>query len=558
MAQLTYLDFDLLVERWQDQYKARVINSPAGQAASVFRLPFSDTELSDILLRLGQSRHRVRHLSVPQDLSEAETSALEAAKAFGGRLYEAVFTEQMHGCLRASLDEAQRRGAGLRIRLRLTEAPELADWPWEYLYHSALNRFLSLSTQTPIVRYFDLPERIQPLAVQPPLKILVMISSPQDQPRLDVEREWEKLQEALRDLQRRKLVVLEKLEEATLPALQKLLRRTECHIFHFIGHGDFDQQRQDGVLIFEDAEEQGRPVSGQELGTLLHDHGPLRLAVLNACEGGWAARANPFAGAAPSLVQQGVPAVIAMQFPITDEAAIAFAQNFYGALADGYPVDAALSEARKAIFGQGNEVEWGTPVLFMRAAEGRIFDVASVGTEDGRLKGEDRRPKIEDREKEPAAALQQNVSGAGGQVIQAGRDVIITQPENKTEAKKSWIETTQAKLTLIATFLGIIVTIFALKNPLIKTAPSSRFQTKVVDQDSNIGISGVTVQLMEIDGRQADQTVKTSSDGSFVIKVAAEAGTKIRLSFEHPDYQFYDDYYETENPQIIYLTRRAK
>jgi hypothetical protein len=97
--------------------------------------------------------------------------------------------------------------------------------------------------------------------------------------------------------------------------------------------------------------------------------------VLNACEGARTSRTDPFAGAAQSLVQQGLAAVIAMQFEISDEAAITFSHEFYGALADGYPVDAALVEARKAIFAQENGLEWGTPVLYLRAPDGRVFDV---------------------------------------------------------------------------------------------------------------------------------------------------------------------------------------
>jgi hypothetical protein len=38
-------------------------------------------------------------------------------------------------------------------------------------------------------------------------------------------------------------------------------------------------------------------------------------------------------------------------------------------------VDAALTEARKSLFGQGRGLEWGTPVLYLRAPNGRIFDV---------------------------------------------------------------------------------------------------------------------------------------------------------------------------------------
>jgi formylglycine-generating enzyme required for sulfatase activity len=102
------------------------------------------------------------------------------------------------------------------------------------------------------------------------------------------------------------------------------------------------------------------------------------LALLNACEGARVGTSDPFAGVAQHLVLQGIPAIIAMQFEITDNAAMILAQEFYGALADGYPVEAALAEARKAIFVAGHEVEWGTPVLYSRASDGLLFKLASL------------------------------------------------------------------------------------------------------------------------------------------------------------------------------------
>ncbi|MCZ6626307.1 MAG: CHAT domain-containing protein [Deltaproteobacteria bacterium] len=364
MAGIVYLDFDLQIQRAGEGYRAQVLNSPAGQAAVTFSMPLSELEIENFLLRVGRARSGSRRIDSPE---------VKAAKACGERLFSAVFEGEVRGCLRSSLDEANRQGAGLRIRLRLTDVPELADLPWEYLYNPTLNRFLALSVETPFVRYLDLPEAIRPLAVKPPLRALVMISSPSDYPRLDVEREWAKLCDALGDLEQRGLLALERLDDATLVSLQRRLRREQYHIFHFIGHGGFDEHAQDGVLILEDERERGRPVSGQDLGMLLHDHRPMRLAILNACEGARASRSDPFAGTAQSLVQQGIPAVIAMQFQITDEAAITFAHEFYGAVADDYPVDAALAEARKAIFAQGNGLEWGTPVLYMRCPDGHIF-----------------------------------------------------------------------------------------------------------------------------------------------------------------------------------------
>lgn len=368
MAQIKYLDFDLFIEGSEVGYRARVLNSPAGRAAVDFTLPFAELELENFVLRVGRTRRGLRRL---------ESSEMEAAKAFGGRLFETVFDGEVEDCFRSSLDEASEHGAGLRIRILLTGVPELTDLPWEYLYNPALNRFLCLSVETPLVRYLDLRERIRPLDVKPPLRILVMISSPQDCAWLNVEREWTKLREATRDLERRGQVSVERLEMATLPTLVRQLRRGEYHVLHFIGHGTFDRQNQEGILLLEGEQGQGHRVTGQELGMLLCDHHSLRLAILNACEGARTSSSDPFAGTAQSLVQQGIPAVIAMQFEITDEAAITLAHEFYAAVADGYPVDAALAEARKVIFAEGNDVEWGIPVLYMRAPNGRIFDIAS-------------------------------------------------------------------------------------------------------------------------------------------------------------------------------------
>ncbi len=363
---MTYLDFDLLLERSEEKYKAQVVYSPAGTSSRLFQLPFSKMELENFLLKIGRPKRSTRRVDAPE---------LAAAKIFGASLFKAIFDDQLGECLRSSTDEAVRQGCGLRLKLRMTEVPELADIPWEFMYNPGLDRFLCLSTETPVVRYLDLPERVQPLEVKPPIKLLVMISSPSNYPPLDVEQEWAKLKQALIDLERHKIVELERLNEATLRALQQRLRQQQFHIFHYIGHGSFDEKAQDGVLILEDENRLGRPVSGKYLGTLMRDERSLRLALLNSCEGARTSNTDPFAGAAQSLVQQGIPAVIAMQFEVSDETAITLSREFYAALADGYPVDAALTEARKAIFAQGKEVEWGTPVLYMRSPDGRIFDI---------------------------------------------------------------------------------------------------------------------------------------------------------------------------------------
>ena len=367
---MNYQDFDLLIDRVGDNLRAQVINSPAGQATAEFRLPFSEDKLENFLLRLGGRTRRGTTRRV-------ETQEMTAAKAFGAALFSAVFNGDVKACFRSSFDEARRQNSGLRLRLRLAD-PSVVDLPWEYLYNPAVNRFLALSIHTPLVRYMDLPERIQPISVTPPIRVLVMISSPTDFPTLDVEAEWTRLNEALADLIGKNQIAIERLDDATLEALQRRLRRERYHIFHFIGHGEFDENSQEGVLILEGDKGRGHRVSSQSLGMMLHDHESLRVAILNACEGARTSRTDPFAGSAQSLVQQGIPAVIAMQFEIADDVASRFAHEFYGALADGYPIDASVTEARKSIFAARHEVEWGTPVLYMRSPDGRIFDVDNV------------------------------------------------------------------------------------------------------------------------------------------------------------------------------------
>jgi len=68
-----------------------------------------------------------------------------------------------------------------------------------------------------------------------------------------------------------------------------------------------------------------------------------------------------------------------MQFEICDYAAIVFAAEFYSSLPRGLPVDAAVAEARKAIYAMPNDMEWGTPVLYMRSPDGILFDLDAGG-----------------------------------------------------------------------------------------------------------------------------------------------------------------------------------
>lgn len=352
----TYHSFDIVFSGESGTYRTEVISSPHGQAVGEFVLP---------------------HFADEVEAWQSGTAAADQLQAIGGQLFDRLFDGQVGECLRSSLARIDSK-EGLRLNLRLHQTPELMLLPWELLYDTTHQRFLALSERTPINHYLALPLAQDELAIEPPLQILAVLSSPVDhQPQLDVEQEWQRLQAALVPLTRNGQVNLTRMDDATWTNLQGYLRQTTVHILHFVGHGMYDPATENGGLIFEDEDDFLQLVSARKLAHLLHNHPALRLAVLNACEGAATSAQTPFSGVAQSLVQQGLPAVIAMQRDISDVAAITLAQTFYAAIADGYPVDTSLTQARLAIYAT-DDAEWAVPALFMRSPDGALFDFAKT------------------------------------------------------------------------------------------------------------------------------------------------------------------------------------
>ena len=359
-----YVNLDLLVDRSGNDYKVRVTASPVGQATAITTI---SATVATIQAAIAQGW-------------EAASLDQPTSKVWGTALYETLFQGEIETCLRRSLDAADRAGHDLRIRLRLTDVPELATLPWELLYTPALNRHLALSSHSPLVRYMEIGEAPPSLRVDPPLLVLCILSDPVDlSPRLHVDNEWDSIRDALAPLVADGRVKLERLSAPTLDTLQDHLRRHNVHILHFIGHGWFNGADAQSGLVFENEQGQAVPITAEQFGLLLDDHASLRLVMLNACEGARSDERDAFQGTAQHLVRLGIPAVLAMQFVISVARAGILSREFYRALADGYSAEAAVTEARKALFDPAGTADWTTPVLFTRADDNRlVLPIASA------------------------------------------------------------------------------------------------------------------------------------------------------------------------------------
>jgi hypothetical protein len=386
MADSHYCDFDLQIAavrggRDKPGLRVQVTGSPAGSSkAAEIRWPFkAGREMlllkieNAILQRSGATR---RGPSTPQE---------KVLREFGTDMFNAVFrhTHEIATRFEASLNEVRANDQldGMRVKLTI-DSPELAGLPWEYIFDESpqddgLPSYVCLRSLSPVMRNFDRgPVKDRP-AVEGQLNVLGMISNPGgDWRTLDVDAERRALEKVFGGLKKKERVNFHWVKGSTPDDLIVELQKRDWHVFHFIGHGAVAEEegagpgaRRETCLVFSDA--QGRPklMSPEDVRYILQAGRALRLAVLNCCESG--RDESPGAG----LVRLGIPAVVAMQFPIPDEAAVQFSKMFYESLVNGQPVERALTDARVSMQLADYRVEWGIPVLFTRGGPNILLKV---------------------------------------------------------------------------------------------------------------------------------------------------------------------------------------
>ena len=347
--------------------------SPSGGVTTRVPVPFTQAELGSVLHDVETSLIR----SYSKVLTRRAMSPEKTALQFGGRLADVLMVGETRVLFEESRRLARQEGGRLRVLLE-TDGATVSQIPWEFAVDPRIkDDYLALRMS--FARHLRVASPVPPLAVRPPLRVLGVHAHPTDRPALDVAAEQESvaaLGSVSSDLVQVHVARRRPLERSVGRAERGRLAHPALHRARRVRRGHrlrlpraVRRQRCRPARRCRPDRCRRRPDRD------------LRLVVLNACESATSG-AGAFSSTAAKLMREGIPAVVAMQYEITDPAALAFAAGFYETLARGRPVDQAVTKGREIVRITQNSLEWATPVLFLASDEAHLFEVKAGQTED--------------------------------------------------------------------------------------------------------------------------------------------------------------------------------
>lgn len=297
--------------------------------------------------------------------------------AYGAALSAMVFSAPLREAWAKIQGHAEAKGTGIHLRVLIDDLTgALHALRWELLRDPLTNTPLARQESGSLARLILSASLHDPdLPPKPDLRALIAVAGPADAAhwdlaQVDVAGEAQRAMEALGAIPADLLAHghASSSGRATLAAIRNALR-TPAHIFCLIAHS---QSTGAGTTLYlEHDDGTAAPITGANLAeaidALAAAHHPL-LAVLVACDGGSQEDA-PLASAGPLLAHAGIPAVIAMQAPISMAAATKFTAHLLRELDRDGRIDRALAAARAEM---GDE--WWVPVLWLRSRDGRLWD----------------------------------------------------------------------------------------------------------------------------------------------------------------------------------------
>ena len=354
-----YVDFELEIEpAAEGKYLVRV-ESSAGRDRATLTLPTDQPAYSEFVTNLAYNLPTTR----------------AQEREFGKLLYDALIQGAIREAFRAARDDAKRNNQILRIKLSIDPSREglveVAAVPWEFAVNDT---GVPISTEYSFCRFLSRSEPLPRLRIEgATIKVLLTSALPKELAEkfpVNIEAEVAAIRAALKPLEEQGALTVVELPHLTARKLQKAIENEQPHVLHFVGHGVFEDEVGSLVLEKPDGTRQNMPVD------LLVDNlsnSAVRLVVLNACLTG-KVELNLLRGIAPALLAANIPAVVAMQSSVGDEAGVVFAEDFYQNLAEYKPIDTCVSRGRRAIRNSTATRDWGLATLYMRAPDGILFE----------------------------------------------------------------------------------------------------------------------------------------------------------------------------------------
>ncbi len=324
-------------------------------------------------------------IDAAQDLWASRLERLAAGSEIGQAFLETTGADLFRHLFQASVrdlwvhaqsDLAAGGTDGICVRL-MTPPPAVAALPWEVLYDPDRKVAFAGSVQTPLVRVETLLRhvgQVRPLQARLPLRLL--LATPDDPTgQLDSAGERDRLMAALAPLIGRVIEVIALDGRFSVVDLRDALAAHRPDIVHVVTHGDLD-----GVLLWQNDEPCYTPAAS--LRAVLEGAESVKLVLLSACSTGQGSLQQSLASVGAQLLQAGLPAVIAMQFDIAENAAGDFARFFYQELFTGRcpgAVHLAVNYARSNLYAlDPTSFGYGTPVLWLNAPNGTIFEMDGI------------------------------------------------------------------------------------------------------------------------------------------------------------------------------------
>jgi hypothetical protein len=247
------------------RFRVQVVSSPVGEASAEAGL--------DVAALRGRRAELQQAVLASAVTTRGVLQEEQRVREVGQELFAALLgTGEVAGRYRASAAVADERHQELRVVLRIDD-PLLAGLPWEAMYDQAAGGYVCRRNQ--LVRHIAVASAAPPLMIGGPLRILGIISSPRGLPALDTDKEKEHLARALAGPVSAGLAEVVWAPSATWADLQDMLHGGQWHVFHFIGHGDFDPARDEGVLALTGQDGRADLVEASRLVDLMRQARPM-------------------------------------------------------------------------------------------------------------------------------------------------------------------------------------------------------------------------------------------------------------------------------------------